>query len=203
MPRKDRSPERRKELMPVVAGTFAELGYRRTTTSELARRCDVRENILYRLWADKKEMFLEAIDYVFSLSDETWKSLIAKECVERSSAERILDYEAEHHGEFGLYRIVFAGLSEADDAEIGEALRKMYARFHRFISAQIAASRKRDASHAKGNRTPAPGPSLIAWAVIGLGTVANIGRELDLLSDRNRKQLIKEIGHVLLDGRDG
>jgi AcrR family transcriptional regulator len=197
VPRKDRSPERRKELMPVVARTFAELGYRRTTTSELARRCDVRENILYRLWADKKEMFLEAIDYVFSLSDETWKSLIAKDCAGTTAAERILDYEAEHHGEFGLYRIVFAGLSEADDPEIGKALRKMYSRFHRFISAQIAAGQEESAG------LPSPGPSLTAWAVIGLGTVANIGRELNLLSDRNRKQLIKEIGQVLLDGRDG
>ena len=197
MPRKDRSPERRKELMPVVAGAFAEHGYRRTTTSELARRCNVRENILYRLWADKKEMFLEAIDYVFSLSDETWKSLTTKECAGTTTAERILDYEAEHHGEFGLYRIVFAGLSEADDPEIGKALRKMYARFHRFISAQIAAY------HEESGRAPSSGPALTAWAVIGLGTVANIGRELDLLSDRSRKQLIKEIGQVLLEGRDG
>ena len=47
MPRSSRSAERRRELMPHIARAFAELGYRRTTTSELGRRCRVRENILY------------------------------------------------------------------------------------------------------------------------------------------------------------
>ena len=49
MARPSQSPEKIKELLPVVARAFAELGYRRTTTADLARRCGVRENVLYRL----------------------------------------------------------------------------------------------------------------------------------------------------------
>ena len=63
MPRPSQSNEKRRQLLPVVARTFAELGYRRVTTAELAKRCNVRENILYRLWPDKKAMFVAAIDY--------------------------------------------------------------------------------------------------------------------------------------------
>src|SRR5262249_56740909 len=37
-PRPDRSHERRTELLPRIAGAFAELGFRRTTTAELAER---------------------------------------------------------------------------------------------------------------------------------------------------------------------
>ena len=48
--------ERRAEFIPILANAFAELGYRRATTAELARRCDVQENILYRLWPDKRSM---------------------------------------------------------------------------------------------------------------------------------------------------
>ena len=49
MPRPDRSPDRRRELAPVLARAFAELGYRRATTAELAERCGVQEKALYRL----------------------------------------------------------------------------------------------------------------------------------------------------------
>ena len=39
MARPNRSDERREELVPAVAATFAEYGYRRTTTAMLAERC--------------------------------------------------------------------------------------------------------------------------------------------------------------------
>ena len=42
----------------------------------------------------------------------------------------MLTYESEHHGEFGQYRIVFAGLNEVDDPEIRAALREMYKRYN-------------------------------------------------------------------------
>ena len=64
MPRPNRTAERRRELIPVIARAFTELGYRRSTTAELARRCEVQENILYRLWPDKRAMFIAAIEHM-------------------------------------------------------------------------------------------------------------------------------------------
>src|SRR4051794_39989411 len=121
MARPSQSAQKKKELLPVVARAFAELGYRRTTTADLARRCGVRENILYRLWPDKKTMFVAAIDYVFDLSVETWANLLDRPPRRQSTARRLLEHEATHHGELGLYRIIFAGLSETDDPEIRAA----------------------------------------------------------------------------------
>jgi hypothetical protein len=43
-------------------------------------------------------------------------------------------------------------------------------------------------------------PALSAWAVIGLGTVANVGRELGLLTERKRRKLISEVDKLLLSG---
>src|SRR5712671_3952032 len=111
MARPSQSAAKKKELLPVIAAAFAELGYRRTTTADLARRCGVRENVLYRLWPDKKAMFVAAIDYVFDLSAETWRGLLKQSAKKQTHARRLLAYEAAHHGEFGLYRIIFAGLS--------------------------------------------------------------------------------------------
>ena len=41
---------------------------------------------------------------------------------------------------------------------------------------------------------------LAAWAVIGLGTVSNIARELGALSDADRRRLIQTVGRQLLEG---
>jgi AcrR family transcriptional regulator len=76
MPRPSQISRKRQELLPIVARAFAELGYRRATTAELARRCGVPQNILYRIWPDKKAMFIAAIDYVYELSAATWQRLL-------------------------------------------------------------------------------------------------------------------------------
>ena len=197
MARPNRTVQRRQALIPIIARAFAELGFRRTTTAELAKRCGVQENVLYRLWPGKKAMFLAAIDHVYALSEEAWAALLADDGSGSDSAERILQYEAGHHGEFGLYRIVFAGLSEADDPEIRDTLKAMYSRFHRFIRRQIAAHRT------AGGSTADLTADLSAWAFVGLGTMANISQELGLMTARSRRRLMIEAGRLLLEGRAG
>jgi AcrR family transcriptional regulator len=196
MARRSQLYEKRRELLPIVARTFAELGYRRTTTAELARRCEVQENILYRLWPDKKAMFVAAINYVYELSVDTWQRLLRDDGDGCSPAERLLTYESEHHGEFGYYRIVFAGLSETDDSEVREALADMYRKYQRFIEREIAGHRQRCGQ--------AGGVSalLAAWAVVCLGTVTSIARELGLLGERQRHRLFRDVGQLLLSGVD-
>ena len=192
MPRPNQSPERRLEFAPVLAATFAEFGYRRTTTAELAARCDVRENILYRLWPDKRAMFVAALDYVYQLSEETWNRLLEEADEDASPAEVILDYESTHQGEFGLYRIVFASLSETDEPLIKDAMKSLYGRFQRFVQKQVTAH------HKLAGTTPSVDPASVAWAILGLGTVSNIGRELGLMSVPARKRLVGGVGRALL-----
>jgi AcrR family transcriptional regulator len=187
MSRPSQTSQKRQELIPVVARAFAELGYRRLTTAELARRCGLRENVLYRLWPDKKAMFMAAIDYVFDISALTWRKLLKDQPDKRTSAQRLLAYEAAHHGEFGLYRIVFAGLSESDDPDVREALARMYSHFQKFIREQLEA-------HRDGDTGRSPEADMAAWAIIGLGTVASISRELGLMSGAGRRKLMEQVG---------
>ena len=197
MPSPSQTHDRRKKLLPIVARAFAELGYRRATTAELAQRCKVRENILYRLWPDKKAMFIASIDHVYEQAASTWREVLRENGDRACGAIRLLKHEAEHYGESGLHRIIFTGLSEADDPEIRNALRKMYGRFHRFIRGQIVA-------HRDGSRTSGfPDETISAWAIVGLGNVANIGRELGLLGGRARKRMFEETGRMLLNGQGG
>lgn len=190
MPRSDQSEERRREFAPVLARTFADLGYRRTTTAGLAANCGIQEPILYRLWPDKRAMFIAALEQVYAASERTWSRLLEQAGADADPAALILEYEATHHGEHGLYRIVFAGLSETDDAEIRAALRTLYRSFHAFVTRQIAARPRRARAGAE--------PELAAWAILGLGTVANLGRELGLLTAAQRERLFRSVGATLI-----
>jgi AcrR family transcriptional regulator len=181
-------------MLPVLARAFAELGYRRATTAELARRCGVRENVLYRLWPDKRAMFIAAIGHVYDASRRIWSELLAGPGG-GTAAVRLLAYESRHHGEFGLYRILFAGLGETDDAEIREALGRTFARFQGYLRDRIA-----DHRDAGGDEAD-PDADQRAWAVVGLGTLANIGVELGLLTPRARRDLLAGVGRLLLEGR--
>ncbi len=157
----------------MIAAAFAELGYRRTTTAELARRCGVQETILYRLWKDKRAMFIAAIEHVYEVSERAWRHAVEVEAAaarsadgrdargargahaarpaRRTSAERMLAYESRHIGEFGYARILFAGLGETDDPQIRRALVRTYERFQAFLREQVEHHRELRAS--RGPRT--------------------------------------------------
>jgi len=188
------SEERRAKFLPAIARCFVERGYRRTTTAELAEACDVQETILYRLWPGKKEMFLAAIEYVYQLSAATWREVQDRPGEGGSRAERLLEYESRHLGEFGLYRIIFAGLSETDDPEIRAALGRMFRSFQREIGDRIEEHRRHEGSMQGLDATQA------AWAFVGLGMVANLSRDVKLFGEQKRRSLIAEVGRLLLDG---
>ncbi|MEO6596542.1 MAG: TetR/AcrR family transcriptional regulator [Planctomycetota bacterium] len=191
MGRPDHSERRRDELIPTIAATFAEFGYRRTTTAVLAERCSAQETILYRLWPDKRAMFTASIDYVVEHSEAIWTKATSRSNAV-TTAEAVLDYEADHLGELGLYRILFAGLSETDDPAIAKALRAAYRSFHRFLLARTVEHREQRSARSL------PDAELAAWALLGLGTVVNLGRELGLLPKKARSRLLSTVGRHLL-----
>ena len=206
MARPNRSDERRREVVRPVAETFAELGYRRTTTAVLAERCGLQEVALYRLWPDKKAMFVAAIEFVGDNTERIWDGLVpgagaGSGAVGRagkdasSGAERLLAHEAKHLGEFGFHRILFAGFSETDDPDIHAALRGVYERLLQRIGALVAAHR---AARGSALDRALPAALLTAWALVGLGTATNLGRELGMLDEAGRTDLFAAIGRHLL-----
>ena len=193
MPRPSQIDEQRKRLLPIVCEVFSELGYHRTTTAQLAQRCGVRENILYRLWTDKKAMFLAAVDDIFQSRAERWGEILSERPTPEQAAEALVVYEAKHQGEFGFYRVVFTALVEADDPEIRQAITGMYRRFHKLIHKLIDASREGE------KNSPGLSADATAWAMIGLATVSNIIRELELLRPRKREDMFVATAKYLVN----
>ncbi len=194
MPRPSKADDRRRELLPLVAEAFSELGYRRATTAELAARCDVQENVLYRLWADKKAMFVAAIEFLFWRRMDKWKSTLGKTGGDESRASRLVELTAKNLGEERLYRIIFAALSETDDPDVKQALQRLYRQYHDRVMTEIARHREQcgDRDVAKDDDT--------AWALIGLVAFMNIALDLELMGVRKRQQLFTTMAALLLNG---
>ena len=189
MGRPNKRAEMRSRLIPIVARAFAELGYGRATTAELARRCESQEAVLYRLWEDKPSMFAAAIDHVVDSSIGIWKA-VAEEA-DGAPLEAVLAFESEHLGENGLYRLLFTGVLERAEPRIGAAISRAYRAFHRALVALARRHRRKGATLDH---------SAMAWGMMGLGTAITIGRELELLSPRQHKRLLRGVGEHLIDG---
>ena len=194
MPRPSQIEERRKELLPVVARAFAELGYRRATTATLAERCEVKQAILYRLWPDKKAMFLAAIEFLYGRRMSEFRKAVADSPDDVPAMESALDHVAEQLGKDDLYRIIFAGLAENDDPDIQNALKKMYRDYQAYIEEFI--SRHRADSSPSG----VPNDTNSAWAIIGLVTVSNVLKQLNLLPLKRRKEMFRDLAKHLVNG---
>ena len=188
-----KAEQRRKDFLPRLAEAFSDLGYRRATTSHLAELFGVEENVLYRVWPSKKAMFLDAIEYVYQVTIETWEKVLSDDKDRTTAAERILEYQAKNHGQMKLYRIIYAGLSETDDADVRSALRRLYKRFNQYIVRLLE-------EHRPEKSVDLPDTETVAWAIIGLGAIVDLQRELGITSMEKRRRLLKEMGQIMLDG---
>ena len=80
-----------------------------------------------------------------------------------------------------------------------------YEKFHRFIVTQAATARG-EAKDRNGNGRGAGAAGagidddLIAWALLGLGTVVNIGHALGTPNQRQRSLLYTRIANFLIQG---
>lgn len=183
---------RKPDFLPLIAEAFVERGYRRTTTAQLAERCDVRENELYRIWPNKKAMFLDSIRYVFEITVEQWRAGIDPDS-KLTAAEQLIAMQSRHRGDSHLHRIVFSGLSEVDDPEIRRALKKLYQQFHEVLVTYVA-----DHRHQKGIEAPL-GDKDTAWAMIGLGSIFDIQHDLGVGSIAARREILGKATTALLN----
>lgn len=189
---KNNKAEKKQKFLPLIATAFTELGYRRATTSELASRCGVKEAILYRLWPDKKAMFLNSLDFIAENLLSVWKEQIRTTAKERTALEVLLSYESEHFAELNNYHIIFSGLNEASDPDIKDSLQRMYFRIHSFLVEYITRFRV-ETGQANGLDT-----TTLAWALMGLGTMVTITKHLGMLAESERGLLLENGGKALL-----
>src|SRR5437899_11080109 len=68
--------ERRQALIEAAIRVFTDGSYRGTTTAEIARAAGISEPILYRHFASKRDLYLAALDHVWSKSRLSWQAAL-------------------------------------------------------------------------------------------------------------------------------
>lgn len=163
MPRLPKA-ERRAQLLTVAAQLFAERGYARATTAELARAAGVSEPIIYRHFKSKRDLFVSLIERTGELTLELWSKALEsartpEERLTRLLGANVMVTDAEGRA---AYRVIIQAITEVDDPEIARAIDAHFHTLHAFLCAEI---RSGQAERQVGRRFE---PELIAWTLINL-----------------------------------
>lgn len=166
--------QRREQLLDCAAKLFAERGYARATTAELARSAGVTEPIIYRHFASKRDLFIALIERTGEETLRQWHQELRDA---KDAAERLKRLVGENplvrpRGQ-AAYRVIIQAITEVDDPSIRAALDAHIGTLHKFITAEIARAQE---DHKVNIRFA---PDLIAWLLIyiaiGYGVVTAWG----------------------------
>jgi len=171
--------ERRHELIEVAIRVFSEGSYRGTTTAEIARAAGISEPILYRHFSSKRELYLAALDHVWSKAKAAWEAALL------GASNVAGGLEAMGRGHFAvrdcklqLAELWVQALGEAaEDPELRKHLRRHMREVHDFVADVIRRGQ------ADGSLASARDPDAEAWLFLSGGILGMVGRRIGLLDD--------------------
>jgi AcrR family transcriptional regulator len=148
--------QRRRQLFTVALELFAERGYRATTMDDVAEAAGVTKPLLYQHFSSKRALYLELVDSVAhdlltAVGDATASADGPRQQVELGFAayfHMVVTHDA-------AFRLLY-GRDDADDEELGDALRRVEDAIALAIDPLIAAGL--DAEHRR----------FLAYAVVGM-----------------------------------
>ena len=165
---------RREQLLDCAADLFAEMGYARATTAQLAKAAGVTEPIIYRHFDSKRDLFAALIERAGRETIELWEQDLsdAKDPAER--LRRLLgDNPMVRDKGKSAYRVILQAITEVDDAVIHAALRNHIKSLHAFLVEEVVQAQE---AHIVAGRFSA---EIIAWVLIdvalGYGVLAAMG----------------------------
>jgi AcrR family transcriptional regulator len=122
-----RKAERRRQILEHAKELFVRLGYRDTTTENIALAAGISEPVLSRHFDNKKTLFLAVLREVRSATVDRWRTDLA--AVDdplaklHAVAEMYLGSTRQHAREF---RVVHRTLVEVDDDDVAAEVRSFY-----------------------------------------------------------------------------
>jgi AcrR family transcriptional regulator len=171
--------ERRRLLIETAIRVFSDGSYRGTTTAEIARAAGISEPILYRHFASKRELYLAALDHVWSKARAKWTEVLdGAPDVASGLAEMGRGHFSVHDCKFQLAELWVQALGEAaEDAELRKHLRKHMREVHDFVADAIKRGQAEGSLHADRDAEAE------AWVFLGGGVFGMVGRRVGLLGD--------------------
>ena len=171
--------ERRAAVLDTACRVFARCSYRAATTAEIAREAGVTEPILYRHFASKRDLYLAALDHVWSNVRTAWERALA-------TSDNVRDaFEAIGHGQvrvrdckFQMAELWVQALGEAgEDPELRRHLGRHMREVHDFMADLIRRGQAEGVLHADRDADAE------AWTFLSCGMLGMVGRRIGLLDE--------------------
>ncbi|TLS51735.1 TetR/AcrR family transcriptional regulator [Paenibacillus antri] len=87
------SINRRADIISAAIEVFAELGYYRTTTMQVAKRAGISQPYIFRFFATKEELLLAALEASWRRIADAFRQVVATASPDRLERELIAAYE--------------------------------------------------------------------------------------------------------------
>ena len=174
MPRM-RSADRRRQLLEVAADRFARLGYRGTTTADLAKAAGITEPILYRHFDNKLDLFVTLVDEVGREVISGWQRALEGVKDPQKRLETLLaNNPATHEKGKGVYRVIFQAMTEVEgEPVVARALRRHFTKVHEFIREELASLQ--DEAAVRKDESAADLAWLLINVAVGYGMTSPLG----------------------------
>ena len=171
--------ERRQKLVETAIRVFSEGSYRGTTTAEIARAAGVSEPILYRHFASKRDLYLAALDHVWSQVRESWEEALAREPDVLAALASIgRGNFAARDCKYQLSELWVQAMSEAtEDPVLRKYLRRHMREVHDYFAAMLRTGQEQGVLH--GDRDV----DAEAWIFIAGGLLATMDARLGVVGD--------------------
>jgi AcrR family transcriptional regulator len=170
-----RSADRRRQLLEVAADRFARLGYRGTTTADLAKAAGITEPILYRHFKNKLDLFVTLVDEVGREVISGWQNALDGIENPRARLDTLLaNNPATHERGKNVYRVIFQAMTEVEgEPVVARALRKHFTKVHDFIKDELALLQR--AGAVRKDESAADLAWLLINVAIGYGMTSPLG----------------------------
>lgn len=139
VPRNRLSAEnRRKQILKCAVRVFARSNYRKTRVADIAAEAGISEAMIYKHFPSKKSLFIEILHdmserIISRLREEGGKEEDALQAI-RNMSKTFYSLIVSHPDEV---KVQFQAISEIDDAEIADRLRRDHEDYMRFIRSLI------------------------------------------------------------------
>lgn len=156
--------ERREQLLDVAQRLFAQLGYARTTTSELARAAGVTEPIIYRHFESKRDLFVALIVRTGQRTLDAWARALAGCDDPLERLRRLIRGNPMVTPEGSeAYRVFLQAISETGDGPIRDAVDAHIRSAHAFVQHEVEQAQSAGVVHERFSG------ELLGWLLIDVG----------------------------------
>jgi AcrR family transcriptional regulator len=139
MGRKNRSQERKKEILKVCYEVFADEGFEKTTFAKIAERLNVTNPLIVHYFGSKENMILEMVEYMHRDQADIISKLVEKIENPEERMDKVFDYYLGESFEKNFDDVVYYGCFylSLKNSKIKEQFNKIIAHFDQVVYTEI------------------------------------------------------------------